>query len=171
MNGFWIAGAHGDPKPSEEKSKVLDSAYILVKSGDWIDAWARLYVKKGAGVTIVPYTAFEGGAILPDEKVVALWSGSMQTTAINLVKGNYLLTITARGDAGGGEFPHVNVFVNDQKVGDYVLSQTMEQRQFSFHHASDGDVRIKIELDNDFYEPGKGDRNVFVAQAILEVKN
>ena len=101
------------------------------------------------------------------KKTLAIWNGTVQSKPITLSKGSYELFITGRGDPGGNEYPHVIISVNDRIMGDYFMSGTLEQRSFRFEQVEDGAAVVKIEMDNDYYEPGKGDRNVFISQILF----
>ena len=47
LAGFWIMGAHGGEKKLADSTRIaLDTAYRLVKSKDFFDAWAQLYISK-----------------------------------------------------------------------------------------------------------------------------
>jgi hypothetical protein len=171
FKGFWIVGAHGDQKPGALMAAKLDSGYVLLKQADFYDAWAQLYVEashaEGKMYTL-SYNDFEGGAVLSDERVVAIWSGSIVSKPIALARGKYTVTISVKGDRGGDQFPHLIVYVDGKKISDFFVSANMESRQFVFVNNSDEPVVIKIEMDNDYAEEGKGDRNAFVARVLLE---
>lgn len=170
LQGFWLAGAHGDKKPDANTLKNLDTVYQLVKQSEFFDAWASLYVAKNIfdkNFTIIRFDQFEGTNISITEEYVAVWTGAMHSKPVSLPKGKYKLTIRARGDPGGGQFPHVNIYVNDNKAGDYFLTNSTEDKSFNFEINVDT-VVIGIEMDNDFFEPGKGDRNVFVTNILIE---
>ncbi len=48
LPGFWIIGAHGnEAKITDATKAALDTAYVLVKSQDFFDCWAQLYVSRG----------------------------------------------------------------------------------------------------------------------------
>ncbi|HEX7847247.1 MAG TPA: hypothetical protein VF476_15710, partial [Chitinophagaceae bacterium] len=172
VDGFWIAGAHGDPKPDPSVIARLDSTYLLLKQKDFYDAWAMLYVLKetgGKNYLIIRHDQFEGGPFLPGD-FVALYNGSIRSRAIPIQKGKYRVVITSRADPGGGQYPHVNVYLNNKKEMDYFLSNETKENSFVSEIDAD-DLVIKIEMDNDFSEPGKGDRNAFIQTVILERLN
>ena len=114
------------------------------------------------------YRNFTGGDILPEEKVVALWGGALVSQSIFLPQGGFRITITARGDAAAGEYPHLIVYVNDRQAGNYYLLNEMQQHSLTFDNSASQNVTVKLEMDNDYYEPGKGDRNAFVSQVLFE---
>ena len=170
LKGFWIAGAHGDKKMEDGFVKRLDSAFLLVKEKQFLDAWAGLYISrnsKDSDFILLNYNAFTGGSSLTDRKLAAIWNGSIVTQAIPLQKGVYSLQIFAYGDQGGGEFPRMNVYVNDKKLGDYLLSNSIDEKDFILTLTEPGNCIIKLELANDFAEPGKGDRNIYVQRLLL----
>jgi uncharacterized membrane protein len=170
LDGFWIVGAHTDKKPDETASRKLDSTFRLVKEAEFMDAWARMYVSANASGSqnqVIRYNDFEGGSVMPATDYVAIWEGAIQSKPLTMTHGQYRIVIRAWGDQGGGQFPHINVYVNDKKIGDYFLNGQVEEKSFDFSSASDAAV-IKIQMDNDFAEPGKGDRNAFVKGIFIE---
>lgn len=173
LKGFWIAGAHGDKKPNDNTEKNLDTAYVLIKQKEFYDAWARLYVsKKGSGndYSIISYDQFIGGSVLQDQQIVAVWTGSIQSKPLLLPRGKYQLTILAKGDHGGGQYPHLNIYIDKNKIGDYYLSGNIENMQFDFENTSTESITITIEMDNDFDKPGQGDRNAFIKQILINAR-
>lgn len=171
LQGFWIAGAHGDKKPAGAVLKRLDSTYTLIKEKEFLDAWAMLYVSKqnaGKDWVSLRYDQFTGGSILPETKTVAIWNGSIQSQPVLLPPGKYNMVILARGDAGGGQYPHLNVYVNDKKTGDYFVTNNLEGRRFIIEHPRTDSIRIRLEMDNDFAQPGQGDRNAFISSILFE---
>jgi hypothetical protein len=61
----------------------------------------------------------------------------------------------------------VNIYVNDKKAEDYFLTNAVKEKSFNFEIEVDNAV-VKVEMGNDFAEPGKGDRNVFVENILIE---
>jgi hypothetical protein len=172
IKGFWIAGAHGDKKMDDALVHRLDSSFMLVKEKQFLDAWAGLYISrssKDSNYILVNYDSFTGGSLLADRKLAAIWNGSIVSGNVPLQKGNYSLQIFAYGDKGGGEYPRMNVYANDKKLGAYLLSGSMEEKDFILTIPGPVDCVIKLELANDFAEAGKGDRNIYV-QRLLIVK-
>jgi hypothetical protein len=174
LNAFWVVGAHGDKKPDVSAVARLDSGYILLKQADFFDAWAQLYVAKTAAdgkIYVIDYNGFEGGAVLAADKMVAIWTGSIESKPVTLPKGKYNVTLSVKGDPGGGQFPHLNIYINGKKITDFFVTATMENKQFVFQSNSDGPVVIRIEMDNDYAAEGQGDRNAFVGTVLFEAGN
>jgi uncharacterized membrane protein len=166
FKGFWLVGAHGDLKPDSNKISQLDTAWVRVKEKEFNDSWAMLFVpKKDNMLFMVRFTELEGGEDFYGIYRV-IWNGSAQTKRLEIPPGNYRITLDGKGDMGGGAFPHVNVCVNGRKVYDFVWEG---EKAIHFETMiNDPQTIIKIEMDNDFSEPGKGDRNVFVKNLMLE---
>jgi mannosyltransferase len=171
LQGFWIAGTSGDKKPGDSVLKRLDTAWIRVKEKDFFDAWAMLYVSKDVAAKefiSIPFDRFPDGPVLPGTGTVAIWNGAIHSSPVLLPQGNYNIIIQARGDAAGGQYPHLNIYINDKKTGDYYVTGAMEHRRFAFAHPRTDSVRITVEMDNDFTQPGQGDRNAFVSNIFFE---
>ena len=169
LDGFWLAGSHGDPKPADSSLRNLDTVYTMVSKRDFYDAWAMLYIKNDSKEFIkINYSDFTGGDLIPSEQVIALWGGSLISKPIVLPAGKYKLAITARGDPSAGEFPHIVVMMNDKPTGDYYVEKDMKQQDFFVESSGTEPFVIKIKMTNDHYIPGKSDRNVYVSQLVFE---
>jgi uncharacterized membrane protein len=172
LQGFWIVGAHGDKMPDENAIRSLDSSYMLLKSATYHDAWAQLYVSKDhnkAQYIILSYDDFSSteGAKQPEMKRIAIWNGTVTGKPVFLSKGTYKLSIQAMGTKAKNEFPHLNVFCNDRKLGDYFVPGEMESRDFDLTQENDGDVVLELVFDNDAYNPPGEDRNIFLSSIII----
>lgn len=174
LNGFWLVGAHSEQPVTAERLQKLDKDYILLKQEKFYDAWAQLFVSKNRiaarGITI-NYTDFAAGegAVLNDQKAIAIWAGAIHTKPIQLEKGTYKLTIMAMGTSFKDEFPHLNIYSSGKKIGDFYTTAQFAGREFIFENESDSIV-LKIEMDNDLNQEGVGDRNAFIQNIILEKK-
>lgn len=174
LNGFWIVRAHGEQPINEERLKLLDKDYMLLKQENYFDAWAQLFVsrkKLSAGYVIINYTDFAPGegALLNDQKAIAIWEGAIHTNPIQLEKGTYRLTISAMGTSCKNEFPHLNVYNSDKKIGDYYIKDKFANKEFTFENVDESTI-LKIEMDNDLMQEGLGDRNTFIQSIMLEKK-
>jgi mannosyltransferase len=174
LKGFWIVGAHGEAPITEASLKALGQNYVLLKQSKFYDAWAMLFVsKKGYydNATIINYTDFapKEGTILHDQKAIAIWAGAIHTNPIKLEKGRYQLTIIANGTSLKDEFPHLNIYSSDKKIGDFYVADVFSSKEFTFENTSDSTV-LKIEMDNDLTQEGVGDRNAFIQTIILDKK-
>ena len=119
---------------SDELAKSLDTGYLLLKQKDFMDA-ARLYVSRKQ----VPGNYFMLGghdfgevSIIPEDKAIAIWSDAIHSKSIHLEAGQYTVSIIARGDQGKKVFPHLNIYINQQKVAEFFVTDKFETRSFSF---------------------------------------
>jgi hypothetical protein len=172
LNGFWIVRAHGEQPINEERLKLLDKDYMLLKQENFYDAWAQLFVsrkKLSTDVVIINYTDFAPGegAVLNDQKAIAIWTGVIHTNPIQLEKGTYRLIISAMGTSCKGEFPHLNVYSSDKKIGNFYSKEQFANKEFTFENMNESTI-LKIEMDNDLMQEGAGDRNAFIQSIILE---
>lgn len=171
VNGFWIVGAHNEQPIKEERLKMLDKDYVLLKQDKFFDAWAQLFVsrKKLSAGHILNYTDFAPGegAVLNDQKAIAIWSGAIHTKPIHLEKGTYSLIITAMGTSFKDEFPHLNIYNSDKKIGNFYTTNQFAYKELMFENVNDSTI-LKIEMDNDLSQEGAGDRNAFIQSIILE---
>lgn len=175
LRGFWIVGAHGDKMLDNDKRKALDTAYALIKQKEFFDAWAQFYVSQKyqeGNYYIIHHTDFMPGEgqILPGQKHLSIWNGAVHSLSQMVKKGKYKLTITAMGTVAGKLFPHLNIYSNGKKIGDYYVTDRMEEREFELDNAADGNIVFKIEMDNDLFIPGQNeDRNVFLESIVLKI--
>lgn len=172
FDAFWIIGAHGDQPLAEEKRKALDTAFVLLKEGSFIGAWAQFYMSKTAANSKIKTIYHDNfaeneGTVLSAEKVLAIWGGVVHAKPVKIEKGRYRLTVAAYGTQSKGVFPHLNVFVNEKKLGDYFVTQTLAEKSFEFQ-ATEEEVIIKLDMDNDYSSPSEGDRNTLVKYVVLE---
>ncbi|WP_166437319.1 glycosyltransferase family 39 protein [Niastella caeni] len=172
LNGFWIVGAHGEQPISEERLTRLDKEYMLLKQEKFFDAWAQLFVsrkKLSANNIIINYTDFPTGegTVLNDQKAIAIWTGAIYTKPIHLEKRTYKLTIIAMGTSCKDEFPHLNIYNSNKKIGDFYAKDQFANKEFTFENVNDSTI-LKIEMDNDLMQEGAGDRNAFIQRIMLE---
>jgi mannosyltransferase len=171
LNGFWIVGAHGAQPIKEERLKMLDKDYMVLKQEKFYDAWAQLFVsrKKLLAGHVINYTDFAPGegAVLNDQKAIAIWAGAIHTKPIHLEKGTYSIIIAAMGTSFKNEFPHLNIYNSDKKIGNFYTTDQFAYKELMFDNVNDSTI-LKIEMDNDLSQEGVGDRNVFIQSIILE---
>jgi hypothetical protein len=139
---------------------------MLLKQEKFHDAWAQLFVSKkrlATNGTTISYTDFAPGegTILNDQKVIAIWTGAINTKPIHLEKGAYKLSIMAMGTSFKDEFPHLNIYGEGKKIGNFYTTAQFTSKEFTFENANDT-VTFKIEMDNDLNQEGVGDRNAFI---------
>jgi len=118
-----------------------------------------------AGIITLNYTNFPPGKTfdLNGKKIVPIWNSDVSSNPIFLAKGKYKLTIRSGGTGVSGILPHLNVFINDNKIGDYTTSADYSPTDFLFEHPGNGNIIIKIVMDNDAIDNSKNeDRNAFI---------
>jgi hypothetical protein len=112
------------------------------------------------------YNSFEKDKIfdLNGKNVIALWSNAAANSSdVILTTGKYEMTVFSCGTPALNIYPHINVFVNDSKVGDYFTSSDYNKEIIQFEQKADGNVRLKLLMDNDLTDiKTKEDRNAFI---------
>jgi len=173
LEGFWIAGAHGSVMPDSTTFWGLDTAYTLIEQKQFFDAWAQMYASKtsrSGGYFKFLFTDFTDGEKLPGQKQIAIWNGSIHAKPVTLKRGDYKLTIKANGTAAAQVFPHLNIYINDKKIGDFFVSANLLEKEFSFGLGDETNAVIRIEMDNDLMIPEKKeDRNAFVESILVKM--
>lgn len=174
VDGFWIVGAHGAVMPDSNYFHGLDTAFDLIEKRTFFDAWAEFYASKdprSGGYFKFKYTDFTDGEKLNDQKQVAIWNGSIHSRTINIKRGDYTLTIKAWGTPAASVFPHLNLYINDKKIGDYFVTAGPEEKQIQFQLVESMSGALRIEMDNDMMLPEKReDRNAFVESVLIKIR-
>ena len=177
--GLWVVGAHGEGKLDDTRMTALRNNYILSKQQNFYDAWAQLFVLKAQSDSyykqydsnkVIKFNAFapNEGTVYPIDERIAIWGGAIHTNPVSLAKGIYDITISAMGTDVRGEYPHVNIYANGEKIASYYVSGVMNDKIFKFQNRRDRDVVLKIDFDNDLTIEGEGDRNLFLKYIILK---
>ena len=152
----------------------MEADYTMLKQEKLYDAWAQLFVSRrnlSANGIIINYTDFiaDENSVLHDEKAIAIWTGAIHTKPISVEKGLYSLVVTARGTPLKNEFSHLNLYINNKKIGDFSTTGQFSDMEFPLEIVNDS-ITLKIEMDNDLMQKGVGDRNAFVKNIILKKK-
>lgn len=94
-----------------------------------------------------------------------LWSNGSLTATHAFGSDSSLISVRARGQQGGGAWPHLVVTLDGTVIGDAVVdSESYETYELI---ASGGGTReIAVSFDNDYYQGGE-DRNLFVESVTI----
>ena len=163
IDTFWLVGLMGDPYLTPQKQKNLNTAYIMIKDSAFYGGWAQLYISNYNASKVFDYTFFDAGQIFDyyGEKVTAIWSKNIVSKPIFLKKGKYNIIIKSRGTPAEGVFPHNNVFINDNRLGDFYSGDQYNNHTLFYELKQDTMITIKVDMDNDAVI-GKEDRNTFI---------
>ncbi len=118
-------------------------------------------------ITYIDFAENEG-TVSSENKEIALWNGAIHSKPVNIKHGKYNLSILARSSDANNEFSHINIYCNDQKIGDYFLTASMEEKTYVFQAPNDTSIVVTVDIDNDISIPGGGDRNVFLQHIVFE---
>lgn len=163
-DGVWVVTGHGGNPLDEAAQQYLDQHYRLRSSYVGIDTWSKLYMKPGRLV------AFSGGDPFADSTRVLWGNGSFQTQPITLRPGRYELMVTGYGTKVGPNRSHVNVYLNEKRLTDYLMADNLTAHSIPFNLEETAELQFRIEFDNDYSDPQTGeDRNIFVRS--LEITN
>lgn len=107
-------------------------------------------------------------AYIDGKYTTAIWSGDTITTFINASKGSYKLSVESKGTPVGAIYPHLNIWIDTTKIGEYHVSKDYTITSFYFKKAGDNTATIKIWMDNDAISTNKQeDRNAFIYKACI----
>jgi hypothetical protein len=169
VDGFWLVSANSTQNPDSifrPKNKVaLDSSFSVAKEGRWFGAWARLYLSKRifSKLTLTTDDFSESMVVDRGEKVVAIWGGEVTSNRVSLSQGDYTVHILAKGTPAKNVFPHVIVAVNHQRIGDYYVTDSLQDQELRFRQTGADTARVTIGFDNDLADEEKHqDRNLFL---------
>jgi hypothetical protein len=96
-------------------------------------------------------------------KVAALWNGKITSVPQRLRKGNYSISVNAKGTPLDNIYPHVNILVNGRKIYDYLVTGDFVPIVFNYAADKNSLMTITLEIDNDDNNKQTGeDRNLFV---------
>jgi hypothetical protein len=100
-----------------------------------------------------------------EEKVVAIWGGEVTSNRVSLPQGDYTVHVLAKGTPAKNLFPHVIVSVNHQRIGDYYVTDSLQDQELRFKQSGADTARVTIGFDNDLVDEEKHqDRNLFLQQ-------
>ncbi len=167
-NGFWLVGTHNNPpKLTEEQQKAISSNYILTLDSNYFDSWLQQYVSinalsgKYTPIAFHPSLMFD----IDNQKYVVLWDSKMASEYMMLKKGKYALKLFSRGTSVNGEYPKINILLNQRKLAEYTTKELIEQVDFTFE--TDGSqIQFGFEMLNDLSANGQ-DRNFFIQKAFV----
>jgi hypothetical protein len=107
-------------------------------------------------------------AYIDGKYTTAIWSGDTITTLVNASEGSYKLSLESKGTPVGTIYPHLNIWIDTTKIGDYHVSQAYTTTSFYFKKAGGNTATIKIWMDNDAISADKKeDRNAFIYKACI----
>ena len=90
-----------------------------------------------------------------------LWSNGSLRAVYPLGVGAAVISVRARGQLGGGEWPHLRVTLGDELVGEAVVDDASYASYDFAVSAPAESVELGVWFDNDFYQNGE-DRNLYV---------
>lgn len=96
-------------------------------------------------------------------------NGTITHQLDTMAGGKYELSIVAFGDQWGDEPVKMGFAVNGKKSASKTIRATREKPEtFTFPiRLKKGENRLEVKFLNDFYEPNKGDRNLYVVSATV----
>ena len=88
-----------------------------------------------------------------------LWSNGNISTLVTLSESTRI-AVRARGQLGGGAWPHLVLRLDDEIIGDAVVDGA-EYASFEFSASGAGTRLLSVSFDNDYYQGGE-DRNLYL---------
>lgn len=173
LKGFWFADAHGGAKPSEDLINKLSLKYNLVLSTDLYDAWSMLFLSKNGiqkDYLLLNHNDLEGAQKITDDKdtMIVLWDNTPVSKQVFLKKGQYAVQIICKGDAAAGEYPHLNLSIDNQIFATFYTQMQKENYDFNFEVKQDSVYKLSARMDNDAtIVASNEDRNAFIYSILV----
>jgi hypothetical protein len=112
-------------------------------------------------------TASTGGAVTGGWNI---WSNGNISFNQRFPQGPSQLTVTARGEQGGGAWPNMTVTINGSQVYSTTVSSA-SWTNYTFNVTTPaGDAQVRINFTNDYYANGQ-DRNLIVDKVVVKSCN
>jgi hypothetical protein len=89
-----------------------------------------------------------------------LWSEGSLTAAHEFASDSSVISVRARGQLGGGAWPHLVVTIDGAALGEVVVD-SVGYESYEFLQTGSGEHELGIWFDNDYYQDGE-DRNLYV---------
>lgn len=154
LNDFWISGVHQQSRLSATAVTALDSLFLLSRSADFIDGWARHYIVKPSNfATHVNHHRFRSNLIgvVNADTVITIWDFYQRISdSIAMPEGNYEMKLLSKGVSFNNIYPHLRVWVSNTEIGqtepgpEYTLSGG-----FKFSVGKESRLLIRLVMDND----------------------
>lgn len=170
--GFWVVGAHNDPKPLPQTVAQVSGRFSLLNETDFYDAWAMFFMDKTA-----PVYTLERDSVFPVESfieldgkhVLPIWERTVTSRSLFLEPGDYTVFLVSKGTPSRGVFPRVNVYWGNEKIGWYDESAYPTVHTFRINVQEGSAAPVAIEMENDHLDVITGeDRNVFVLHLLVQ---
>lgn len=102
---------------------------------------------------------FDSGTMTPNS-ILFYGNGRIYLPTILLNKGKYLLNVKSNGAIVAGVGSHWSVFVENNQVADFTSNKAGQMDSLLFEITWNGEYSIRMDFDNDMFDPVKGlDRN------------
>lgn len=179
---FWYMDGNSRPYSlSKEDQDYLEQNYVLDQNIEMYDTWARHYRVKTeeAGKNEVSHDDLELyiNEFMPfiqdgSGNLMLFENGEVKSPMINLEKGKYALIIKGNSlpeKPIQGQNAHLIVKINGEEIGNYYLSEKINNSEKRLEFVNTGNKKITISLvfDNDL-AAGKLDRNVVLYSVNLK---
>lgn len=171
---FWFVAAHFQNfQLTPDSEAYLNINFNLIEKLDYFDTWAHFYSPKaGIKETIVlNINEFEPIKSDNDSNILLFSNSTTKSKPIELEPGKYRLAIKARSIPEipvNGENAHLTLFLNENKIGAYFLTEKTEAiNYFQFEISKKQQCTFGITFDNDLVL-SNADRNALVYSVIVE---
>jgi hypothetical protein len=116
---------------------------------------------KGTLVKEIDHTYFDPGKNYNDNNMIVNWGGTVNANPFQLAAGKYVFSIVSKGTPLEGVYPHNNILINGNKIGEFYNTANYSTQYFNFEIPRDTVISLTIQMDNDDRKNNE-DRNSFI---------
>lgn len=84
--------------------------------------------------------------------------------------GNHIIEFTAHSEMGGIYSTHINLYVNDSLIADFIADEHIRQYSADWMGSVSDIDSVMVQFDNDAFDQW-GDRNLYVKEVIIDKKD
>ena len=79
---------------------------------------------------------------MPADRQIAIWNGAIHSKPVLLKKSKYRITIAIMGTPAATVFPHMNIYINGNKIADFFVTDKIKGRQEAEHQRLLEDAKL-----------------------------
>jgi len=99
-----------------------------------------------------------------------MFANSTVSANVDLPSTAHSLSVFARADGGGGEWPVLTITVNGEPVGSITVNSAVDKKFYLPIQVDPGNAVIKVTFGNDVYDPATNrDLNVYLSKIKVHV--
>ena len=166
---FWYVDGNSRPYIlNEDLKKYLNDNFIVTDKIEEYDAWAYHFKSKNTNMSnlILDLTSFESAAFDGTGTMIFVENKTIKHPPVSLEKGKYKIIVKGISlpyKPLNNENAHFNVIIDNNKIGDFSLSEKKESKDIEifFEINTSKEITLQLNYDNDELLNGI-DRNAII---------